>query len=103
MYKLSLTIEEYLSKYKTEYVCYNIHAEKGIEDIIIASIPTLPCNKTFLSWLKMILKIEEKREPHLTADQVAELIELFQDFLEEDVNDPIFPTIEKFSKIMMSN
>ena len=103
MYKLSLNIEEYFFNYKTEYAYYNIHAKKGTEDIAIARIPYLPYNSEFLTWLKVTLKMEEKREPHLTADQIDELIELFQDFLEEDADAPIYPTIEKFSKIMMSN
>ena len=103
MYKLSLNIEKYFFNYKTEYAYYNIHAKKGTEDIAIARIPYLPCNSEFLIWLKVTLKMEEKREPHLTADQVTELIELFHNFLEEDVDAPIYPTIEKISKIIMSN
>lgn len=103
MYKLSYTTKDELFGYKTDNIWFNLHAIDNKKDILITSIENIPENAEFLTWLKVALKVEEKRRPHLTADQVAELIELFQDFLEEDIDAPIYPTIEKFSKIMMLN
>ena len=105
MYKLSYTTKDELFGYETENAWFNLHAidTDNKKDVCITSIENIPENAEFLTWLKVALKIEEKREPHLTADQVAELIELFEDFLEEDIDAPIYPTVEKFSKIMMSN
>ena len=103
MYKLTYTTKDELFGYETENAWFNLHAIDNKKDILITSIENIPENAEFLTWLKVALKIEEKREPHLTADQIDELIELFQDFLEEDIDAPIYPTIEKFSKIMMSN
>lgn len=103
MYKLTYTTKDELFGYEIENAWFNLHAIDNKKDVRIASIENIPENAEFLTWLKVALKIEEKREPRLTADQVAKLIELFQDFLEEDIDAPIYPTIEKFSKIMMSN
>ena len=105
MYKLTYTTKDELFGYETENAWFNLHAidKDNKKDVCITSIENIPENAEFLTWLKVTLKIEEKREPHLTTDQVAKLIELFEDFLEEDIDAPIYPTIEKFSKIMMSN
>lgn len=103
MYKLTYTTKDELFGYETKNAWFNLHAINNEKDILIASIENIPENAEFLTWLKVALKIEEQREPHLTADQVSKLIELFQNFLEEDIDAPVYPTIEKFSKIMMSN
>ena len=103
MYKLTYTTKDELFGYNIKDAWFNLHAVDNKKDIHITSIANIPENAEFLTWLKVALKMEEKKEPHLTADQVAKLIKLFQDFLEEDVNAPIYPTVEKFSKIMMSN
>ena len=103
MYKLTYTTKDELFGYDTKNAWFNLHAIDNKEDIRITSIENIPENAEFLTWLKVALKVEEQREPHLTSDQVTELIELFQNFLEEDVDAPIYPTVEKFSKIMMSN
>lgn len=103
MYKFTYEISEYFFRYKTEYPCYNFYAVRGDEKIIIASVKDTPHSHSFLQWLEVAAKVEEKKAPHLTADDVAELIGLFQNYLEEDADAPIYPYIEAFSKIMMSN
>ena len=103
MYKLTYTTKDELFGYETENAWFNLHAIDNKKDICITNIENIPENAEFLNWLKVTLKMEEKREPHLTASQIDELIELFQNFLEEDIDAPIYPTIEKFSRIMMSN
>ena len=40
---------------------------------------------------------------HASADQVAELIKLFQEYEEKDENAPYSPYIEKFAGIMVLN
>lgn len=103
MYKLIYTTRDELFGYKTKNAWFNLHAIDNEKDVCITSIENIPENAEFLDWLKVTLKVEAKRKPHLTTNQVAELVKLFQDFLEEDINTPIYPTVEKFSKIMMSN
>lgn len=101
MYKLTYSIKDEIFGYKTEHNWYNIHAVCNKEDIIIASIEDIPCNHDFLTWLDIALKVEEKKTPHLTANDVAELIKLFQEYLEAPEDEPIYPYIYRFSKICM--
>ena len=103
MYKLTYTSKDELFGYETKDAWFNLHAIDNKEDIRITSIENIPENAEFLTWLKVSLKVEEKRKPHLTADQVAELIKLFQDFLEEDLDAPFYPYATRFARIMMSN
>lgn len=82
---------------------YHFHAIGDKKDIIIAGVKDIPGNRDFLIWLEAAARLEAERKPHLTANQVAELIKLFQEYEEKDENAPCYPYIEKFSEIMVSN
>lgn len=102
MYKFTMTASKDIFGKKLGN-WYHFHAIGDKKDIIIAGVKDIPYNKDFLNWLKVAMKKEKRRKAHLTTDNIAELIELFQEYEEKDENAPCYPYIEKFSKIMMSN
>ena len=102
MYKFTMTTSEDMFGKKLGN-WYHFHAIDDKKDIIIASIKDIPCNEDFLIWLEAAARLEAERKPHLIADQVAELIKLFQEYEEKDKNAPWYPYIEKFAGIMVSN
>ena len=102
MYKFTMTTSEDIFGKKLGN-WYHFHAIEDKKDIIIASIKDIPCNRDFLIWLEAAVRLEAERKPHLIADQVMELIKLFQEYEEKDENTPYYLYTEKFAAIMVSN
>lgn len=82
MYKFTVTTSKDIFGEKLDN-WYHFHAIGDKQDIIIASIKDIPCNEDFLIWLEAAARLEAERKPHLIADQVAELIKLFQEYEEK--------------------